>query len=280
MPPTASPAPPPPSRGWELSRVWLVVPGLLAVLPVLIYAASPAAYVRLIVSEQYREYQAAEMVTFGCAVVGGLILVGATWRLWRVRPARDFGPAGARGLPDRWLALGLVGSAAAAALFFGGEEVNWGQTFANWGIAEREQGLETVVNLHNNTELISIQSLGSLYVLALFLVVPALWLLRKPLKWPAVWRPAIPPLASVVAVVLGLAFAEAKDLYAAAYDTPDSDRLYWDFIEQWNELKEMMIAVAFLLYGLSALGRARRVAARVSPPLASAPLASAPLERL
>ena len=254
-------SPPPPAdrpRGWELSRVWLVVPGLLAVLPVLIYAASPAAYTRLIVSEQYREYQAAEMVTFGAAVLGGVVLLLAAMRLWRIRPRRGFGPAGLRGAPDRWLALLLVGSAALAAIFFGGEEVNWGQTFANWGIPERQQNLERIANLHNTTELVSIQSLGSIYVIALFLVVPGLWLLRKPLKWPAVWRPAVPPLSAVVAVLLGLAFAEAKDLYAAAYGTSTADRLYWDFIEQWNELKEMMIAVAFLLYGFSALGRARR----------------------
>ena len=259
--PVSPPGPPPPpaSWGWEFSRVWAVAPGVLAALPALIFAASPAFYIRHVVSEQYREYQAAEMITFGSAVLGGVLLGVAAVRLWRRRPGAAFGPGGARGLPDRHLAWFLPAVAGIAALFFGGEEVNWGQTFANWGVAENQQKLEQVLNLHNTTEWVSIQSLGSVFVIGLFLVVPLVWLGRRALNLPAIWRPAIPPLAAVVSVGLGLAIAESKDVYAAAYGTDPGDRLYWDFIEQWNELKEMLIAFAFLLYGLAAMGRAGMV---------------------
>ena len=223
--------------------MWLVLPGVLAVLPLLIYAASPEAYQRYVVSEQFREYQAAEMITFGSALLGGLALLSAAAVMLRKRFNAAAVVAAASGL---------------ASIFLAGEEVNWGQTFVNWGIAEREQRLAQVLNLHNTTEFISIQSLGSIFIIGLFLVLPVVFALRGATKLPVTLRPAVPPLSAVVSVLLGLAFSEAKDLYRTIYDPDTSDRLYMGLLEQANELKEMLIAVALLLYGLSALGRARR----------------------
>lgn len=223
--------------------MWLVLPGVLAVLPLLIYAASPAYYKAHVLNEQYREYQPVEMVTLASAVLGGVALLAAGLVLLKKRYHAAAGVAAVSGL---------------ASLFLAGEEVNWGQTFANWGVPEREQELTAPLNLHNTTEMVSIQSLGSIFIIGLFLVLPLAFALRTKTRLPGAWRPAVPPLPAVVSVLLGFLFSDVKDFYRKLYEPDASDRLYMDFLEQANELKEMLIAVGLLLYGVSALGRGLR----------------------
>ncbi len=227
---------------------------LLAALPACVYLAAPDFYLRYVLNDQMREYQAVEMVTFSTALVGGLLLAIGARRLWRVRPGPDYGPEGLRGVPDRWGAVSLVGASALAALFLAGEEVNWGQTFLHWGVAERQQQRDITLNLHNTTDAVSIQSLGSWYVLITFLLIPVVWAFRRPLNLPDAWRAAVPILPATVAVLLGLGLSEVKDIAEGLRPQPiaDDDH-YVRFFEQLNEQKEMLIGTAMLLYGVGVL---------------------------
>lgn len=235
--------------------VLYVVPFVLAAVPALFYLAAPEFYLRVVLNDQMREYQAVEMVTFGAALLGGVLLAIGARRLWKVRPGPDYGPQGLRGVPDRLGAFALVAGSALAGVFFAGEEVNWGQTFLHWGVGERMQERDITLNLHNTTDLISIQSFGSIYVLATFVAVPLIWAFRERLNLPDAWRAAIPVLPATLAVLLGLSLSELKDVYAAL--TPDykNDAHYIAFFEQLNEQKEMMIGVALMLFGVGVLLR-------------------------
>ena len=241
---------------------WALLPaGLLGGL-LGVWVWSPAAYVRVVVSEQYREFQLAEMLTFAFALLGGVgLLIGA----WRMRGGWGGGP---------WAnGIAVVVLTGLAGVFFAGEEVNWGQTFLHWGVAEREQGRALDLNLHNTLRgerlgawgwgwVPRVQVVGEIFVLAVFLGVPFVWAVRKrlpgvfPATWRADgWRAAVPPAGAVVAVLLGRAVAEWKDGYVRLHGRAADDGLYWGLIEQLNELKELMIATALLLFAASVLLR-------------------------
>ena len=68
----------------------------------------------------------------------------------------------------------------AAALFFLGEEVNWGQTFLLW--IDPAHHLPVQTNVHNNIPLVSVQGLGSMCVALAFVGVPLAWALRDRLN--------------------------------------------------------------------------------------------------
>ncbi len=229
------------------------IPVLLVAVPALIYAVAPDFYLRFVLNDQMREYQAVEMTTFACALVGGGLLAWAAWGLWRRRPGPDFGPPGLRGWPDRHGGYALVAVCALASVFLAGEEVNWGQTFLHWGVGERDQDRDVTLNLHNTADLVSVQGLGSVFIMTVFLVIPAVWLFRRPLNLPGEWRPAVPIGAATLAVVLGLALSTAKDIYIATQPDHKTDPLYINYFEQLNEQKEMLFAAAMLLYGWGAL---------------------------
>lgn len=229
---------------------WYALPVALVAMPAVIYALSPSFYRSYVLDHQLRESQAVEMVTFVCGVVGGALLLSAAWRLWKRRPGVDFGPRGVRGLPDRHLAWALPATVGAAAWFFAGEVVNWGQTFLHWRVPEREQLRGMSVNLHNNSKVISLMSLGSGFLLGVFLVWPVVWRFRERLNLPGLWHVAVPWGPAILAVVMGFSLTRLKDLYAATLRDPKSDLLYVGYFEQLNEQKEMLFAVAMLLMGV------------------------------
>lgn len=232
---------------------------LLAIVPNLIYAVAPEFYLRVILNQQMREYQMIEMITFGAGVVGGVLLWIGTVKLWKRRPGPDYGPAGKRGLPDRWGAVLLVAASAAAIWFLAGEEVDWGQTFAHWGVPELEKDRDIILNLHNTTDIVSMQVLGSWFVNIVLLAVPIMWCFRRKLNLPRAWWPAIPAGPSVLALILGTMASRIKDFYV--WLTPDyaTRQIYLDYIEQVNEQKEMLFAVGFLIMGISVLAKLRKV---------------------
>lgn len=244
----------------SLRRWWgaylLVV--ALALWPWITYAVSPSFYTTYILDYQMREYQAVEMVTFASGLIAAALLAWGAARLGRQRPARDAVAPNLQGKIDRNFPTGLAGVTALAAFFFAGEEVNWGQTFLHWGVGERQQERDITLNLHNTLDIVSIQSLGSIFLYAVFLALPTAWLLRKKLNLPRFWHPAIPVGPAVFALLLGLAYTYAKDLYIALNEIDVSQpttAFYIDFVEQFKEIKEMFCAVALMLFGLGIVKR-------------------------
>lgn len=231
----------------------------LAVWPWVTYAASPEFYTTYILDYQMREYQAVEMVTFASGLIAIVLLVWGAARLRRQRPPRESLPKGARGTSDRNFPTGLAAVTALATFFFTGEEVNWGQTFAHWGVAELQQQRDITLNLHNTVDIVSVQSLGAIFLYAVFFVLPICWMMRAKLNLPRFWWPAIPVGPAIFAFVCGLAYAHTKDLYIATNPDHLTHPFYIDFVEQFKEIKEMFCAVALMLMGL---GIIRRIAPR------------------
>lgn len=236
---------------WRLFAYAL--PLLVIVALGVIYAVSPAFYLKYVLEIRHREYQAVENLNFACALTATLLLAWCGWRLWADPPHE-----GAGLLQRRGDAL-LVTLIALGALFITGEEVNWGQTFLHWGTPEldRENVFET--NFHNNVSLINAQGLGTLGLGGIFFILPAVWAwrLRHDVGWRGLWR-AIPDGPSIFCLAVALAWRSVKRLYILVFGKSKDNVFYRDFIEQINEQKELLIALALLIYAVERVVRLRR----------------------
>lgn len=283
-----------PPRRWLNKRdvlVALIGPGLILVL-FLVYLASPGTwvrgidktgepslmlfdseaellpgaelglYLRYVVEESHREYQLVEMITFGCSSLAGVLGLWATWLVLRrsfTLPKDGLGPLA------RFAAPAVLGTTALAAVFFAGEEVNWGQTFMRWGhsefvTAEVDGEQYTAQSVHNTLDsAISVQSLGAGYLFVVLVVLPVLWRWREAWNLPARWAPAVAAWPAAFAVIYSYIVKNCKDgyLWLFAGESPKLDPMYMGYYEQMNEQKEMLMALALLLYAGYALARAR-----------------------
>lgn len=260
-----------PPRSTSPLRFWgyLLPPGLLAGLAAT-YTISPRWYLRHVLEPQHREYQLVEMLTFAAGLLAGVLLAWAGARLWAVMTAgRRAGwlahRPGWRGVMDGRGGAGLVLIAAAATLFFAGEEVNWGQTFADWGVPERDKPTTQAVNLHNNVDLVSPQVIANVYLVTMFFLMPAAWALRDRLPVPRDWAPAVPAAPVVAAMAWAFAVSFAKTAYRGVVSDYRTRDFYMHYVEQLNEQKELLVAVALLLYAID------RVWAASRPPGVAAP---------
>lgn len=215
-------------------------------------------YLTHILEERYREYQLVEMITFGCSLLAAVL--GFLAAVLVARRVRVRFPV-ARGL-HRWFAPGLLGVTSLAALFFAGEEVNWGQTFSRWGQPEFTQDAATAEaytaqSVHNNLDGISVQSLGSVFLVVVLIVLPIVWARRDRLNLPAAWGPAIACWPAAATAVFAFVLKEVKGVYrsVAGKDEAKLDVFYMGYLEQINEQKEMLLALAMLLYLGYALAR-------------------------
>ena len=224
--------------------------------------AHKGTYLTYILEERYREYQAVEMITFGCSTLAAVFGFVAAFVVYR--QARRHRPGG--GMLMRLSVLGapgVLGVTALAALFFAGEEVNWGQTFTRWGEPEFTQGAAvteayTAQNVHNNLEGLSVQSLGSVYLVLVLVLVPVVWARRERWGLPASWSPAVAAWPAGAAVVFAYLVKGVKSVYRAVVggDEAKLNTFYMGYLEQINEQKEMLLALALLLYMAYALARA------------------------
>lgn len=218
----------------------LVIAGLLV-----IYAVSPSFYLRVVLQEQRREMQAVEIVTFICAFAGAILTLRTAWR--RFRPSHTtWSVWGEMGAVAIMAAIGL------AALFFAGEEINYGQTWFGSDVEGDMQGVVNDFNVHNHFELFSIQGLGSLFLIVTFLLLPLAWRKRDRFGLPAGWSPAIAEGPVVLTIFIAFLWKEVKNIYRAMVDVgdPPDPRFYWEFLEQANEQKEMLVAIGILMYGI------------------------------
>ncbi|XAM00549.1 hypothetical protein OT109_03995 [Phycisphaeraceae bacterium D3-23] len=228
----------------------------------LLPGAELGIFLKYVVEESHREYQLVEMITFACSLLAGVLGLGATWLV--LRQSRTL-PKGGLGPLARYAAPAVLGATALAAIFFAGEEVNWGQTFARWGHSEmvttQADGEQyRAQSVHNNFEGLSIQSLGSAYLLGVMVGVPIWWHIRREARrLPERWLPAIACWPAGFMVLYAYVVKACKDIYKQLFagDSPKLDPMYMGYFEQINEQKEMLLAIAMLIYMAYALARAR-----------------------
>lgn len=242
-------------------RITYAIPPVLIAALVCTYFISPAFYLQYVLAEQQREYQAVELITVLSALLGSMLMLTASYRLWRGSGPVDTGVAGWR--------TGRGGAAIIALLmlatfFFAGEEANWGQTYFAGPTSVAEIG---AMNLHNTISL-PVQSLGSVFLIVMFFGLPIAWAFRRLLALPEAWAPAIAEGPVIFCMACAFAWKIVKSVYVLMLaGEAKQDRVYMQFIEQINEQKEMLVAVALLLYGLF---RLCAVARSLSVPDASA----------
>ncbi len=221
--------------------VWMIGPGLVMLL-VLTYLIAPGYYLEWVIAFESRERQIVEFVTFGAALIAAVMLLGTAWRMrggastsWRDRGGT--------------IVIALVG---AAALFFAGEEVSWGQWIFNWETPDlfRETIQSGETNLHNADLPINLNSLGSVFLIVVFVLLPLAWHRRWPAQIPQAWRPAIAEGPVIFLVICAFVWKEVKSLYLFVNRQSEEGTVYVEFFEQVNEHKEMMVAVALFMYGV------------------------------
>ena len=166
-------------------------------------------------------------------------------------------------LPNRWLVAWLVGLIAAA-VFFAGEEISWGQQWLGWDspdfvLALNEQGK---FNLHNIDKQLTSRTPNFLAGLVVLLggVVFPLWQ-----RWagayftrPTDWRYWMAPTRVVVPTAAIALVLRVIDRLLVWFDLDDVAPMDIDF----SELPELYIALFLTLYIYSMF---RRLAARGEP---------------
>lgn len=201
-------------------------------------------YLTYVLEYERREFQAVEITTLVFLMLSIPMLSMATRSQWR----RRHEPGGVQALAVIVLVLG-------AAAFALGEEADWGDTFFGWtrdgGSLADVRALDDgrALNLHNN---LPIRGIGSAFVVAVFFGLPFLWAGRERWRLPAGLRPAVAEWPVVFAMAVAFGWRLLKHVYiaVAGKGEPGDGGFYGGFVEQTNEHKEMLIAVAFFLYAL------------------------------
>jgi len=208
------------------------------------YLLAPQFYLKWILEAINRERQIVELITTLCSLSAGMILMVVSVKLLR------------RGKNVRGGAI-LIAVIGLAAIFLAGEESSWGQTYLGWQTPESYQEVNLETNLHNTD--LPIQSLGSVFLLMFFVALPIAWWVAKD-RLPRDWAPAIADWPVVVTILIAFAWKEYKSVYRMIYDveTAEPSRFYLGFIEQINEQKEMLAAVALLLYAVYRIEHLRK----------------------
>lgn len=213
-----------------------------------IYAISPEFYLTWILESQQRETQAVEISTFIAGLIASILLARAAWlitrSLWPNKPDRS--------------TVAIIVMIAAATIFFTGEEISWGQSYLGWKTPENYAGGET--NLHNVDLPIRIQSLGSLFLIVMFFGIPIAWAFRQKLNLPESWRLIVAPGPVIFTFACAFAWSRVKDLYRTLYPEAEKNQadVYVQFVEQMKEHKELLFAIALLMYGLHVLRQYRQ----------------------
>ncbi len=132
-----------------LAYAW---PILVILTLVFTYAAAPHFFVSYVFQIEQRELQLVEILTFLAASMAGGLLLISTWEFLK---------------EPNYLAAGLVGLVAMAALFFAGEEISWGQSYLQWTTPTWwQENFSGETNLHNSR--LPVHQLSALFILCIF----------------------------------------------------------------------------------------------------------------
>jgi hypothetical protein len=214
---------------------YLIAPGILFGL-LIVFLISPQFYLDHILDPCGREFQWVEILTFVSSLTAG-ILLSMVWIKRYQTPRIE---------AKLWGTI-LIGFVGLASLFFAGEECSWGQTYFN---SERQDysGGNQERNLHNSG--FPIQSLGSLFIFCVFIVLPVLSRIHRTQGIIIPFGITIPSSPILFCMCFAFLWKQCKTLYR--FWVPNSEAMlspfYRSFMEQMNEHKEMMIAVGLLMY--------------------------------
>ena len=226
----------------------------------IIYHTAPQFYLRYILHPEAREHQAVEVTTFACSLLAGVFILAVALWLWRQRLAVGSATGAGRGA---WLrsraGVLLLTIVAMAALFFAGEEISWGQTYLGYATPDSISEVVPETNLHNIHGLpISVNSLGSAFLLVVFVALPVAWRWRRSLNLPVSLAVGVAETPVVWAMVVAFVWKLYKSLYRLWVTDPEQQQFYRQFVEQINEQKEMLVAVSLATYALYRIPAARR----------------------
>ena len=209
----------------------------------LTYVLAPEFYLAHILEEVQREQGAVEIVTFWSALIGGGMLLASSWNFWK---------------SGNWLAAGVIGAVSGATLLFAGEEVGWGQIHFGW-----ETPLWWSTHFGGSTDLHSsrfpVRTLAAIFLFVIFFLLPLVWKVQRPFRLPANLKPAIPEGPVIFTIAVATLYRELKGVYFWLTPLGYRGRIYEDFLWGLNEHKEMLIAIAMLLYALYRLPHLKQI---------------------
>lgn len=197
----------------------------------LTYFISKDFYLNYILSGLNRESQAVENFTFFPILLASFVLFINSWRLKNIQEYR--------------LSFVFIFLMGLAAFFFAGEESSWGQSYFFWLTPDILYGKTVETNLHNS--FIPINSLGNLFLIIVFVIIPLLW---KYNKLPKSLAAAIPegPVISCIVFAFSWKLLKVFFRFFLTKNQLDFSPFYVGFVEQINEQKEMLIAIGFFIY--------------------------------
>ncbi len=233
---------------WGTVAASMIGPALVWLLA-MVYLTAPAFSLEWVIRRGSTEYQVVELTTFGAAFVAALMLGVVALKLWFLKA-----PDGTRPVRIGAMAVGLIG---AASFVFAMEEVSWGQTFIGWETPEGYSEFSRETNIHNSE--IPLQSLGSVFIIVMFLVLPLLWRFRQKWNLPQGLAPAIAWGPSVVCMLSAFVWKEWKGIYRAIHPDYEEHAVYDEFFHNISEHKEMLIAVGILIYAVERVRAWRRL---------------------
>jgi hypothetical protein len=198
------------------------------------YMAAPEFYLSYILEEAHREQGAVEIVTFLSALIARLMLSYSTWQLWQ---------------GGNWLAAVVVGAVSAATLVFAGEEIGWGQILLGWETPSWwKENFGGSTDLHGAR--FPVPHLAAVFLLVIFFLLPLAWKFQSPLRLPVALEPAIAEGPVIFTIALAAIYRELKGVYFWLSPFGDQNHFYKDYFWGLNEHKEMLIAIAMLMYAL------------------------------
>jgi hypothetical protein len=201
------------------------------------YWLSPQFYLEYIIHPESREFQFVEILTALASLFAGIFLLKYSFALKKEELIPSKGG---------YMLTFVVGL---AALFFFAEECSWGQTYFQWQTPAFYKNFSGESNLHNSD--LPINSMGSWFIAIVFFVLPLAAKRRFIVNEKL--RPVLPDGASIFCMILAFSWKAVKTLYVffqGGGKPPAHDTLYYQFIEQINEHKEMLVAVGLLMYAL------------------------------
>jgi hypothetical protein len=92
--------------------------------------------------------------------------------------------------------------------------------------------------------------LAAVFLLVIFFLLPLAWKFQSPLGLPVALEPAIAEGTVIFTIGIAAIYRELKGVYFWLSPFGDQNHFYEDYFWGLNEHKEMLIALAMLLYAL------------------------------